>query len=304
MADGFMASKRTENFFWQGFGSILPYRQKFVFFKCLMPDISPLSKPEQGFITVDGFRLEYTSWPGDVQTMVALHGFGGTSRSFRKLALQLQPHGIGLVCIGLPWHGESKELTNNRLVLTRFAPALIATLQGLGIPKAPVIAHSFGARIALAMATLGKGFVNRLFLLAPGGFYPFEDYMFRAFRYPPGRWLMLSNTVSGFISGLMIPNLSGDHQLQAAIALRKMSMSFPDISLKHSGILGQLYNFDKPVHLLWGKEDRLVPVSFAYEIKQWFRYCDISEFAQAGHLLMAEQPEKLALRILERMHET
>ncbi len=259
-----------------------------------------LTPPEQGFIPVDGFRLEYTFWPGERRTFVAIHGFGGTSRTFRKLAEELQTYDVGLVSIGLPWHGESKSTGAEKINLHTFAPALAKTLRDIGIPRSPLIAHSFGGRIAVALAVLGNDFVSRLYLLSSGGFYPYEDYMFAGFSSKIGQFFMKNERVSGFISGLMIPNLQGQARKLAGDALFKMGNSYPEISLRKSGILGRCYNIKVPVHVLWGEKDQLVPSSYAKEVAQWFRESDVEIFQDAGHLLFAEQPKRVAEYIVKK----
>lgn len=263
------------------------------------PSIS--NKNEEGFISVDGFRLDYIFWPGDDQTVLALHGFGGRAESYSRLAPYLQTHGIGLLSISLPYHGESKRVSAEKLNLETFVPDLVTTLTQLGLHKAPVLAHSFGGRIATAMSVLTPKFTDHIFLMATGGFYPPEDYMFEVLRFLPFRYAMDADWFAGFISGLLIPNLTPEKKEKAIGALRGLIDSYPLISLKKSGILGQLYNYNGKVDIMWGEHDNLVPAKFAYEIRQHFRNAEVQIFKNAGHLLMVEKPDLVAGHILKKL---
>lgn len=256
---------------------------------------------EQGFLNADGFRLDYKFWQGNQTTVLALHGFGGSSASYRRLAPYLVKNGIGLMSISLPFHGESKVTGSGLLDVTRFAPALVAQLQSLGLESAPVLAHSLGGRIAVAMGVLQPQFTRQLFLMATGGFYPPEDYMFRYLSVFPLKYLLQTDFFAGLITGFLIPGLQGDKKQSAIEALRNLSENYPGISLKESGILGRLYNYTGQTELIWGKNDNLVPASYAEEISQHFRHSNISVLENCGHLVMVEQPEALAQLITSKL---
>jgi pimeloyl-ACP methyl ester carboxylesterase len=57
------------------------------------------------------------------------------------------------------------------------------------------------------------------------------------------------------------------------------------------------------MHIYWGDKDRLLPLSFAYEVKQHFAKGMVHVIENCGHLPMREQPEKLA-RLLKSNRDT
>lgn len=97
------------------------------------------------------------------KTALLVHGWAGSSRQYRRMALRLADVGIRSVVIDLPGHGiEAGRSTD----VIEFAQAIEITAQNLGKIDL-IVAHSFGA-IATSMAMQNSLRAERLVLLAPG----------------------------------------------------------------------------------------------------------------------------------------
>lgn len=98
----------------------------------------------------------------DAETVLLVHGWGGSAVSMERLAAPLAEGGRQVVAIDLPAHGLSEGDSTNLVELTRAVESALWRLR----PSA-VIAHSFGAS-ATALALARSPHVERVVLLAPG----------------------------------------------------------------------------------------------------------------------------------------
>lgn len=97
------------------------------------------------------------------RTVVAVHGVGGSGRSFRRLADRLPP--FRFVSPDLRGHGGSTM--DPPWDLSVHLRDLRETLDGLGISRAPFVGFSFGGRLGLELAASDRSRIERLVLLDP-----------------------------------------------------------------------------------------------------------------------------------------
>src|SRR5205085_11927437 len=60
-----------------------------------------------------------------------------------------------------------------------------------------------------------------------------------------------------------------------------------------------LHRIDVPVKIIWGAEDRLLPVAFAEEYRKRLPRAEISIVKDAGHLPQAEKPAEFCEMVFE-----
>ena len=49
---------------------------------------------------------------------------------------------------------------------------------------------------------------------------------------------------------------------------------------------------DVPVAIVWGKEDQILPVAIAHELKRLLPQAELTVFERCGHLLVQEKAEE------------
>ncbi|HWE88749.1 MAG TPA: alpha/beta hydrolase [Pseudonocardiaceae bacterium] len=94
--------------------------------------------------------------------LLALHGLAGHGRRWRALDGR---HPYRLLAPDLRGHGRSTSLPP--WTLEQHAADMLAVIDGLGLAAVPVVAHSFGAAVALHLLRLAPGRVSKLVLLDP-----------------------------------------------------------------------------------------------------------------------------------------
>jgi lipase len=96
--------------------------------------------------------------------LLALHGLAGHGARWRHLA-STRLSGFRTIAPDLRGHGRSIALPP--WTLEQHAADLLAVIDGYGLDAVPVLAHSFGAAVALHLARLAPGRLSRLLLLDP-----------------------------------------------------------------------------------------------------------------------------------------
>jgi pimeloyl-ACP methyl ester carboxylesterase len=122
-------------------------------------------RPRRARVRGDGVDLACLVWGDDADpTAVLVHGNGGHARWWDPLLPWLVP-GWRLVAPDLRGHGESTWAEPPRYGLADFARDLDAVMRALAPGAVPLIGHSMGGRVALAMAADPTARVSALAVL-------------------------------------------------------------------------------------------------------------------------------------------
>jgi pimeloyl-ACP methyl ester carboxylesterase len=124
--------------------------------------------------------ISYHHYGNGPQLWLALHGFAQDGSVFAALAPYL-PKDVCLIALDLPWHGAS-DWTQDHFSITEVREAIDLLLAEKQQVKYSLIGFSFGARLALALASEEAQRWERLVLLAPDGlprrgWYAFFDQL-------------------------------------------------------------------------------------------------------------------------------
>ena len=133
----------------------------------------------------------------------------------------------------------------------------------LGLKSVPVIGHSFGAMMAAELAANNPERVSKLILMCPIGLWredaPIPNWMIVTAASDLPRYLMHDS------DGPLAQQTFGapDAELQIRMiwsmaCTGKFVWPIPDKGLKK-----RIHRIQAPTMVLWGKQDRLVPVSYA-----------------------------------------
>ena len=100
--------------------------------------------------------------------MVFIHGVGGCAEHW---AAQLAAAGpaIRAVAFDLPGHGQSDQAADGDYSIQQIAAAIGAVIDGLGLRRAVLVAHSLGATAAIEYADSHRNRVAGLLLVDPSG---------------------------------------------------------------------------------------------------------------------------------------
>jgi pimeloyl-ACP methyl ester carboxylesterase len=153
------------------------------------------------------------------------------------------------------------------------------------------VASSLGGWTALEMAVRDTSRVASLVLVGPAGI--------SVPGVQPADIFLWSNEE-------LVRNLFYDAKLAEARLAEPVTPESIDIALKnrhtsarlaweprlHDPHLAKwLHRIDVPMKIIWGKEDRLLPVAFAQEFKRLIPHAALHIVEGAGHLPQAEKPD-------------
>jgi pimeloyl-ACP methyl ester carboxylesterase len=127
--------------------------------------------PVGEFVRVDGVQLHYVE-QGEGEPLVLLHGNGSMLQDFACSGLlDTASRSYRVVAFDRPGYGYSDRPRSKVWTADAQAELLHGALQVLGIPRAIVLGHSWGASVAMALARKHPEMVKGL-VLASGYYYP------------------------------------------------------------------------------------------------------------------------------------
>src|ERR1700756_4809347 len=119
-------------------------------------------------VEVDGVGIEYEVH-GAGRPAVLLHGFPDTGRLWRHQVPALAEAGFQVIVPDLRGYGASgKPAAVEAYSLMALAGDVMAVLADLGVDRAHVVGHDWGAALAWGLASLAPGSVDHLAVLSVG----------------------------------------------------------------------------------------------------------------------------------------
>ena len=236
---------------------------------------------------------------GQGEPLLVLHGAGG-NRGFTRSTAQLAER----YTVWAPTHpgfGRSGDAEWMEGIddLARFYLWFVDAAR-LGRPH--VVGHSIGGWTAAEMAVMSPGSLGRLVLVAPAGLKPETGEILDIFYHPlPAlRDLMVHDPTSvpewdelfGRPPSLAEQEVAQRNREMAARLTWKPYMHDP--RLPH--FLPRVTN---PTLIVWGREDRLVPVVCGAQYRALMPNATLTVLERCGHLPPIEQPDAYAKLLLD-----
>ncbi|MBW4618096.1 MAG: alpha/beta fold hydrolase [Cyanosarcina radialis HA8281-LM2] len=263
---------------------------------------------QERYIKVDSIDTRYWSAGRQGTATILLDGAGGSievwtdriqalARHHRAIAFDMVGNGLS----------DKPAVTYSLDYQLQFLRTFLDTL---GIERANFIGNSMGATIALKLAIESPERVKKLGLVSCFGLgreINIYDRLLAAFpvianliplnrsvikmvlnscvcdpKSMPEEWVEL---------GIQRFNLPG--QKEALISLLTTNLDFWGVRREvFSSIVRQLDRIEAPTLIIWGKQDRITPVSHAYVASQKIRNSSLYVFDRCGHWAQVEHPEK------------
>jgi pimeloyl-ACP methyl ester carboxylesterase len=174
----------------------------------LMTKTAERNNPPVGkFVDVGGVRLHYVEW-GEGEPLVLLHGNGSMIQDFSSSGLlEKAAQKFKVIAFDRPGFGYSRRPRLTVWTPEAQAKLFCEALAKIGIARAAVLGHSWGASVAVAMALHAPERVTRL-ILASGYFYPTvrSDFL-AAGQAIPVIGDIISHTIAPILARLMWPAL-------------------------------------------------------------------------------------------------
>ncbi len=278
---------------------------------------------ELTYLELHGDRIAYrdagptTSGPA----LLLIHGMAGSSATWRAIIPQLSTK-YRVIAPDLLGHGMSAKPRGD-YSLGAFAVFLRDLLDELGVHRATVVGQSLGDGIAMQFAYQHRDYCERLALIGSGGLGPDLSPMLRLLSAPgaelvlpvvaPQSVLNLGNKLGSWLTsaGIQAPRAGQMWQAYCSLsdsagrhAFLRTLRSVVDHRGQAVSALNKLHlTAGLPVVLIWGDDDRIIPVSHAYAAHDALTGSRLEVLEGIGHFPHVEAPMAVA-EILENFIAT
>jgi pimeloyl-ACP methyl ester carboxylesterase len=215
--------------------------------------------------------------------VLLIHGAGATARLWHRQSGPLSRR-FRVIAPDLPGFGGTERSPGIGSV-RGFGRFIADFLDALGIARASVVGSSMGGWAACWFAHDHPEKISRLVLISPAGLYLKQD--------PPMPITEVIGEIEKIYSGVGFSAFVGvkpmDEMQRGVETIQDMYRAggfTPDLA----GRLGEL---KAPTLIIWGKEDNVIPVSYAREWGKEMPGSKVLVLDGAGHLPFVERPDEV-----------
>ena len=253
-----------------------------------------MDTPKYLFTEVGGLRVRYADRGFGDSVVLLLHGFGGDLDNWMfNLDSLAEKHRV--LSLDLPGHGQSVK-TNVDPSLSGMATFVRKFLDGLSVSSVHVVGHSMGGAIAMQLASDSPETVKSLGLICSAGLGPDinSDYL-RGFVEAQSQQelkLVLQQLfVDESLVNLQLVNDLLNYKRIDGVEATLNALSETLISAGEQTFLtDNIVASGIPVLVIWGKQDRIIPVSHAQNYSAAGGSCvEVEIFDSAGHMVQMEK---------------
>lgn len=220
-------------------------------------------------------------------SILILHGWGLSGAVYLKLARLLKREGFAVFVPDLPGFGK-EPLRSQAMMLDDYVSFVDEFLKANKIDKLIIIGHSFGGRVALKYAFKYPQKTNKIVLTGAPVIRRrvFKRKISLVAAIAGGQlFRFLPKATKDFLRKLLY-FLIGEWDYYKAGSLKQV---FKNIISEDLVVYAK--NVKVPVLLVWGENDKVVPVSDMKKIVKIIPHATFSVVKDAGHKLPYEKPE-------------
>lgn len=242
--------------------------------------------------------------------LLLIHGFRANTYTWHHLITPLATAGYHVWAIDLVGYGLSAKPGHLPYGIDFFTSQLKAFMEAHHIQKADLVGNSMGGALALNLASLDPHYIHSLVLINPLA-YPIDIplYISTTKNFQPIWIPFLTPSVIRLSLNYIVfdPKTITDGQVEAYSLPYKLHGGSTSALLtlrnyNNAQILkiAEAYPFIKnPILLIWGKEDRLLPLSHYTHFCQDFPFAHTFLIPFCGHIPQEEHPTLVVETILK-----
>jgi pimeloyl-ACP methyl ester carboxylesterase len=266
-------------------------------------------------IVLNRRRIAYRTG-GSGPLLVLIHGITSNSATWDRVLPRLARR-YTVLAPDLLGHGRSDKLRGDYSVGAH-ANIVRDLLDALGHPSATFVGHSLGGGVALQLAYQYPERVERLVLVAPGGFGREVTMLLRAASLPgSGPVLAMAASRPVVQAGTLLAGTLGRLGVQGSTDLEELGRAYALLSdrasrrafihtlrsvVDHDGqrvsALDRIEVIKQfPSLIVWGERDRIVPAHHGEHAHREVPHTQLSLFKHAGHFPHRDDPAKFVRAI-------
>ena len=260
------------------------------------------------FVDVAGRRVNVVEVGDGEPAMLFIHGLAGSWQNWLENLPHFAAGGHRVVAFDLPGFGAS-DMPAEKISIPGYGRLVDALLDRMGIGPAVVVGNSMGGFIGAEVAIQYPARVERLVLVSAAGLtveYQRNERALGALRFAQ-RWLALWGGWVGARSDALAQRPRSRRMVMALIAHRPDLLPGPLVAEQVRGagnpgfvdaldaltdypIRARLGRIACPTLIVWGAEDRIIPVRDAAEFGRLIPGARTVVWADTGHVAMLERP--------------
>ncbi len=210
--------------------------------------------------------------------ILLLHGWGGSCDSFAPVVNALAIAGFEAIAPTFPGFGDVPE-PEEPWGVEEYSLWTLDFIKENGLEGCPVIAHSFGGRVTVWLASRHPGLFSKLVLVDAAGVRPKRGpkYYIKVYGY---KLLKLMGKLPPFKKALeqRLQN-AGSADYRALSKLMKQTF----IKVVNEDLTPLLKNINESALLVWGSEDSETPLYMAKTMERLIPDAGLVVFNGAGH---------------------
>ncbi len=240
-------------------------------------------------VHVNGIDIHYEV-AGQGPPLLLLHGWGGRTGSMRPIAdglLDLRT----IYNIDFPGFGESAPPPEPWSV-SEYTDTVIALLKELGISRADIVAHSFGGRVTLLLASAHPELVGKIVITGGAGLRPRRgiQYYIRVYTYKLGKWMLRHRWMVKLVKVFGV-DLEKRAQSAGSEEYRVLSgvMKGTFVRVVNQDLKHCLPKIQSPTLLIWGDQDFEAPLWMGQAMEKGISDAGLVVFEGRGHFAYLEE---------------
>ncbi len=254
------------------------------------------------FLELQGLRVHYRD-EGQGPPLLLLHGTGASLHTWDAWTAALSPtHRV--LRMDLPGFGLTGPTRTGDYSVQAYVAFLEAFRQALGLERFALAGNSLGGQIAWNYAAAYPQHVTALILVDPAGFKIARPALvFRLARVP-----FVSTLLSSLDPGPMVRKSLRDAYGDARKVTPELLERYRQLTLREGNRAAflaraqqrepdrtaELSHLSAPTLVLWGEEDRLIPVGHAQRFAEAIPGAQLRVYPGVGHVPMEEIGERSA----------
>lgn len=236
-------------------------------------------------MTIDGTVLHYER-TGIGPPVLLLHGWGASIQVMKPVARYLAGIGREAVSLDFPGFGESPP-PPVAWGVPEYAGVTRRFIESLGLEKPDVIAHSFGGRVAIWLASQDPALFCKLVLVDAAGVRPRRclGYYLRVYRYKLGKRLAKNAFLDRALGLTEQLKTAGSADYRALSGVMRESF----VKIVNLDLTRRLKLIRNETLLVWGEEDRETPLYMARRMQADIPEAGLAIIPNAGHFSFLDQ---------------
>lgn len=224
------------------------------------------------YFEVDGF--------GE-RVVLFLHGWGGNTSSFSTFCKSLSAR-FRTINIDFKGFGKSEEPSKPWSV-DDYANSVVELLNTLGVTKVSIVAHSFGGRVAIKMASKHPELIEKLVLVDSAGVKPKRGIrFFFAVKYYKFLKFLVKHKI---LKPKVLENRgSSDY----SVLSETMKETF--IKIVNEDLKSDIKNIKSETLIIWGERDTETPLFMAKKLSKWIANSGLIVLKNSSHFAYLENP--------------